>query len=85
MTAESKKVWRYKLRSHTGCALQHSNPHDGLLLSAGAKVALHLGLVHAIQGQHEEDPSHSQRPEGMSLQRVGVQTVETPAENDVNR
>lgn len=57
------------------------NPHDGLFLSARAKVALHLGLVHAVQGQHEEDSTYAQGPKGVALQRVGVQTVEKGAEN----
>lgn len=57
------------------------NPHDGLFLSARAKVSLHLGLVHSIQGQHEEDSTHSQCPEGVTLQRVWVQTVDQWGKN----
>lgn len=57
------------------------NPHDGLFLGARAKVPLHLGLVHSVQGQHEEDSTYSQGPKGVTLQGVGVQTVEKGAQN----
>ena len=52
---------------------------DCLALCAGAEVALHLGLVHAVQRQHEEDPAHRQSPERVSLRGVGVQTEEKQA------
>lgn len=56
--------------------------HDGLSLCARAEVSLDLGLVDSVQSQHQEDSSHTQRPEGVALQRVGVQA--TQAENEYN-
>lgn len=52
-------------------------PHSQhrLPLAAGAQVALHLRLVHAVQRQHHEDPPESQRPEGVPHVGVGVQAA----------
>lgn len=50
--------------------------HDGLFLSAGAQVSLDLSLVDPIQSQHQEDSPYSQCPEGVALQRVGVQATQ---------
>lgn len=46
---------------------------DGVFLCARAEISLDLSLVHAIEGQHEEDPADPQSPEGVSLCRVRVQ------------
>lgn len=50
--------------------------HDGLFFSARTEVSLDLGLVDPIQRQHEEDATHTQRPEGVALQRVWVQAAQ---------
>lgn len=42
------------------------------LLRAGAEVALHLSLVHPVQGQHHEDTPEGQGPESMMHKRVWV-------------
>lgn len=43
------------------------------LLRAGTEVALHLRLVHSIQGEHHEDTPEGQRPERVPHKRVRVQ------------
>lgn len=47
---------------------QHSS-----LLRAGTEVALHLSLVHPIQGQHHEDTPKSQCPESVPYKRIWIQ------------
>lgn len=42
------------------------------LLRAGAKVALHLGLVHPKQREHHEDAPDGQGPEGVPHKRVWI-------------
>lgn len=46
---------------------------DCLLLRARAEVSLDLSLVHAVQGEHEEDAADGQSPEGVSLCGIWVQ------------
>lgn len=58
------------------CRVHSQYSHDGLPLGPRAQVPLDLGLVDSIQSQHEEDPPHGQRPEGVALQGVGVQAVQ---------
>ena len=43
------------------------------LLRAGTEVALHLSLVHSIQGEHHEDTPEGQRPESVPHKRVRIQ------------
>jgi len=54
------------------CALSQHSQH-GSLLRVGAEVALHLGLVHPIQGEHHEDTPEGQGPESVPHKRVRIQ------------
>lgn len=57
-------------------SVEHAVLHDGFPLGLGAEVSLDLGLVHPIQRQHQENPSHPQGPECVPLRRVRIQAVE---------
>lgn len=54
--------------------------HDSFFLCAGTEVSLDLGLVHTVQSQHQEDPPNTKCPEGVALQRVGVQATKVESE-----
>lgn len=43
------------------------------LLRAGTEVALHLSLVHPIQGEHHKDTPKSQCPESVPYKRIWIQ------------